>query len=140
MFDQVRDPPALSIGAPSVSTTNTGPVTYTVTYTGASAVTLANGNVSLNSTGGASGTIGVSGTGTASRTVTITSITGNGTLGINIASGTASDAVGNLAVAAGPSTTFTVIPILGMPAAGAAGLAALSALLLTAYALRKRKH
>src|SRR5437870_5851269 len=42
------------------------------------------------------------------RTVTISGITGNGTLGISIAAGTASDTAGNLAPAAGPSGTFTV--------------------------------
>ena len=41
-------------------------------------------------------------------TVTISSITGNGTLGISIAAGTASDLAGNLAPAAGPSATFMV--------------------------------
>ena len=35
-------------------------------------------------------------------------ITGQGTLGISIAAGTASDLAGNLAPAAGPSATFTV--------------------------------
>jgi hypothetical protein len=100
--------PTNSIGAPSVTTTNTGPVTYTITYTGASAVTLANGNVTLNKTGTANGTVAVSGSGTATRTVTISSITGDGTLGISIAAGTATDAAGNASAAAGPSTTFTV--------------------------------
>jgi hypothetical protein len=40
--------------------------------------------------------------------VTISSITGDGTLGISIAAGTASDKAGNTAPAGGPSTTFTV--------------------------------
>ena len=65
------------------------------------------GNITLNETGSATGTIGVSGSGL-SYTVTIGSISGTGTLGISIAAGTASDLVGNLAQAAGPSTTFTV--------------------------------
>ncbi len=100
--------PTLAIGAPSASTTNSGPITYTITYTGADAVTLANGDVSLNTTGDATGTIAVTGSGTATRTVTISSITGDGTLGISIAADTASDTVGNNALAAGPSATFTV--------------------------------
>ncbi len=102
--------PTISIGSPSVGTTNTGPVTYTVAYTGASSVTLAVGNITLNTTGTATGTLAVTGSGNAARTVTISSISGNGTLGISIAAGTASDSAGNLAPAAGPSTTFTVVP------------------------------
>ncbi|MBI2916502.1 MAG: hypothetical protein HYY01_00775 [Chloroflexi bacterium] len=99
--------PTLSIGGPSASLTTSGPVTYTVTYTGADSVTLANADITLNRTGTASGTVSVSGDGAASRTVTVSSITGDGTLGITIAAGTASDAAGNSASGAGPSTTFT---------------------------------
>jgi len=100
--------PTLSIGSPSAPLTNDGPITYTITYSGADAVTLANGDVTLNKTGTANGTVAVSGTGTTTLTVTISSITGDGTLGISIAEGTASDTAGNSAAAAGPSTTFTV--------------------------------
>jgi uncharacterized delta-60 repeat protein len=102
--------PTVSIGAPSASSTTTGPVTYTVTYADAnfSASTLANGNVTLNYTGDAAGTVAVTGSGT-TRTVTISSITGEGTLGISIAAGTASDLAGNTAPSAGPSTTFNVV-------------------------------
>ncbi len=102
-------PPTITIGSPSVSTTRTGPVTFSVTYADANfnTSTLVTGNISLNSTGGATGTIGLSGSGTA-YTVTISSITGNGTLGISIASGTASDLAGNTAPSAGPSSTFMV--------------------------------
>ncbi len=53
--------------------------------------------------------ISVAGTGK-TRTVTINSITGSGTLGISIASGTATDKAGNKALATGPSATFTVSP------------------------------
>ena len=96
------------MGAPSVANTRTGPVTFTVTYTGANTVTLAPANVTLSATGGASGSVSVSGTGTTARTVTVSSITGNGTLAINIASGTATDTAGNSALSAGPSTAFNV--------------------------------
>ncbi len=101
-------PPGISIGAPSASLTNTGPVSYTVTYSGASSVTLAPGDVTLNTMGTATGTVSVSGSGTLSRTVSISSVTGDGTIGISIAAGTATDGVGNPAPAAGPSATFTV--------------------------------
>jgi len=101
--------PMVTISAPSVSSTASGPVTYTVTYADAnfSASTLVAGNITLNQTGNANGTVSLAGTGT-TRTVTISSITGTGTLGISIGAGTASDTVGNLAGAAGPSGTFIV--------------------------------
>ena len=101
--------PGVSISGPSqASASGANTVTYTVTYTGASAVTLGAGDVSLNTTGGASCTIGVSGTGTASRTVSLSACTGNGTVGISIDADTASDSASNSAPAAGPSSTFTV--------------------------------
>ena len=116
--------PGVSIGAPSVSSTSTGPVSYTITYTGADTVTLTGGNVTLNTTGTATGSVAVSGSGTATRTVTISSITGDGTIGISIAKPlirvadavrfqpchTASENSG----AAGPSTTFAVSGLPGI--------------------------
>ncbi len=62
-------------------------------------VTLAADNVVLVTSGTASGSVAVSGTGL-TRTVTISNITGNGSLGIAIGSGTASDLAGNYAPAA----------------------------------------
>ena len=100
--------PTISIGSPSAADTRSGPVTYTVTYGGADAVTLAIGDVTLNKTGTADGFVGVGGSGTGSRTVTISSITGDGSLGISIAAGTASDTAGNSAPTAGPSAAFNV--------------------------------
>jgi hypothetical protein len=100
--------PSAVVSAPSLTVTKSGPVTYTVTYTGADSVTLIPGNVTLNKTGTADGTIAVTGSGTSTRTVTLSNITGNGTLGISIAANTASDLAGNTAGAAGPGTTFTV--------------------------------
>ena len=102
--------PTVTISDPSLGSASTGPVSYTVSYADAnfSASTLVGGNVTLNRTGTANGTVTVSGSG-ATRTVTISSIVGIGTLGINLAAGTASDAAGNLAPAAGPSRTFGVL-------------------------------
>jgi hypothetical protein len=99
--------PTVSIGAPSASLTKGGPVTYEITYGGADAVTLANGDVTLNKIGTADGSVAVTGDGITTRTVTISSITGDGTLGISIAAGTASNG-GNNAPAEGPSDTFAV--------------------------------
>ncbi len=100
--------PGIVISAPSASTATTGPVTYTVTYSGENSITLASGNITLNKTGNAdAGSVAVTGSGS-TRTVTLSSLSGVGTLGISIAAGTASDTAGNLAAAAGPSATFTV--------------------------------
>ena len=101
--------PGISIGAPSIALTASGPVSYVVTYTGADFVTLAPGDVTLDATGTALGNVSVSGSGTAQRTVTISNITGDGTLGITIAAATANDIADNLAPGAGPSATFDVL-------------------------------
>lgn len=100
--------PTVAISAPSVSSTDTGPITYTITYSDAETVTLADADVELNSTGTACGRVSVCGEGKTSRTVTISDITGDGTLGISIASDTARDDVGNPSPVAGPSGTCVV--------------------------------
>ncbi len=116
--------PSISIGAPSASYTASGPVTYTVTYADANfnTSTLAAGNVTLNTTGGVTGTVSsVSGSGL-TRTVTISSIAGNGTLGISIVAGTASDFAGNLAPPPGParpSRWTTSLPTISIGAPSA---------------------
>jgi hypothetical protein len=107
-FEVDNTAPSISIALPSKTLTNSGPVSYAVTYAGADAITLATGNISLNATGSASGTVSVDGTGNTTRTVTISGITGTGTLGISIAAGTASDNAGNPAPASMPSATFVV--------------------------------
>ena len=112
--------PTIALGAPSVSATQSGPVTYAVTYTGANTVTLSSANVTLIKTGTANGTVSVTGSGTASRTVTVSGITGEGDMSVSIAAGTASDTAGNVAPAAGPSATFTAdntppTPVIGAP-------------------------
>ena len=101
--------PSVTISAPSTTITRGGPVTYTVSYNDANfqASTLTATQVTLNKSGTANGTVNVSGTGE-TRTVTISGITGDGSLGISIADGTANDRVGNLAGAAGPSGMFMV--------------------------------
>jgi hypothetical protein len=101
--------PAVIISNPSVPSTVTGPVTYTVTYDDAhfKSSTLAASHITLNTTGTATGVVSVTGSGT-TRTVRINSITGSGTLGISIAAGTAKDEALNNAPAAGPSATFSV--------------------------------
>lgn len=103
--------PSVVISAPSVLSTVSGPITYTVTYadTNFAASTLINANVTLNTTGTATGTVAVTGAGT-TRTVTIAGVGGTGSLSISLAAGTASDSAGNLALAAGPSASVSVAP------------------------------
>jgi len=101
--------PWLTISEPSADATNTGPVTYTVTYSDADVITLSDADVVLNKTGTADGTVSVSTASATTRTVTVSDIGGYyGTLGISIQSGTAQDMVGNPAPSAGPSATFDV--------------------------------
>ena len=101
--------PTIVISAPSKNAVNSSTsFTYTITYSGASAVTLATTDVTLNQTGTASCSKAVSGSGTATRTITLSSCTGDGTVGISLNSGTAVDTVGNLSVAKGPSSTVIV--------------------------------
>jgi len=102
--------PTINISGPSVAYARTGvSVTYTVTYadTYFNSSTLAVGDITLNKTDSANGDIAVTGTGL-TRTVTISNLSGDGTLGISIAAGTATDLAGNTAPAAGPGTTFIV--------------------------------
>ncbi len=105
-----KTPPGIAIGPPSASITATGPVTFTVGYTGASAVALSGGDVSLLTTGSATGSLSVLGTGTDMRTIVIDTISGTGSLGVSIGGATASDLAGNTAGAAGPSASVTVNP------------------------------
>ncbi len=100
--------PSVTIGPPSVAATSSGPVSFVISYAGADTVTLAPGAVTLLKTGTANGTVSLTGSGTSERTVTVSDITGEGSLGISIAAGTASDTAGNTAGAAGPSQMVTV--------------------------------
>jgi len=111
-YDIDKTPPTIIVGAPSVSSIpdGGGSVTYSVTYADAnfSSSSLVLSNITLNTTGTANGTVGLSGSGT-SYTVNISGITGAGTLGISIATGTAIDQAGNTAPASGASATFNVV-------------------------------
>ncbi len=101
-------PPIAAIGAPSATDTNIGPVTFGVTYTGATSVNLTTGDIALNTTGTATATIGVTNGTTSTPTVTLSAISGDGTLGITVNAGTSSDAASNTDAGAGPSSTFNV--------------------------------
>jgi hypothetical protein len=102
--------PTVTISGPSPTEVTYGQsATYTITYadTNFNQSTLAVADITLNQTGTANGTVGVSGSGT-TRTVTISNVSGDGTLGISLAAGTASDLAGNTTNAAGPSATFVI--------------------------------
>ena len=101
--------PTVTISDPSKTVTASSSITYTVTYADDyfHTSTLVLGDITLNKTGTASGTVSMVADSSTSYTVTISDITGNGTLGITVAAGTASDEAGNLAAAA-TSTTFLV--------------------------------
>ncbi len=105
-----KTPPTVAIGSPSASIVNgTGTITYTITYTGADTITLADGNVTVIGIAGASCSKAVTADTATTKTVTLSSCTGNGTVGISIAAGTSSDTAGNTdAGPAGPSTFFSV--------------------------------
>jgi subtilisin family serine protease len=100
--------PTFTLSSPNSILTKNHPVYYTATYTGASSINLSLANITLNTTGTATGTITVSGLSNTSRTITISNITGDGTLGISIKADTATDIAQNKALAFGPSETFTV--------------------------------
>jgi hypothetical protein len=104
-----QDPPTISIGAPSDTDINSSASTdFVITYTGASSVSLTQANVTLNHSGTSGGTVSVTGSGTGARTVTVSNVGGNGTFTISLAAGTAVDAAGNSALAAGPSALVNV--------------------------------
>lgn len=113
-FTVDNEAPTLAVSAPAPAATATGPVVYTVTYTGADVIALNPSMVTPVLTGTAGvGNIAVSGTGN-TRQVTLSNITGAGTVGISIAAGSATDNAGNASVAASgaAATVDAVAPTL----------------------------
>ncbi len=102
----------VSIGSPSKTVTNKGPVSFPVTYNDKDGLsitsTLNTTDVHLVATGTATGTLSFDGSSGANRTVTISNISGDGTLAITIDANSAVDTGANFAAAVGPSTTFLV--------------------------------
>ncbi|GAA3938222.1 beta strand repeat-containing protein [Litoribacillus peritrichatus] len=98
--------PSLVISSPSTSATNTGPVTYTVTYSDSETVNLTDSDITLNNTG-TNATVTVTNGDTSTPTVTLSNISGDGTLGFSIAAGSARNGT-ETAPSAGPATTFSV--------------------------------
>ncbi len=101
--------PAVNIQAPSATLTSNTAITYVVQYTNADSISLTADDIALTSTGdAAAGTITVTGSGPMSRTVTLSDFSGDGTLAIDIAAGTAEDEAGNASSAPSTSAAFTV--------------------------------
>jgi hypothetical protein len=116
----VDSAPTVAISPPSPAATNAGPVSFTVAYSGANAVTLTPGDVTLVKTGTADATmVVVSGSGNTERTVTLSDLTGDGTLAISLAAGTAAYNA-CLADATGPSAAVVVdntLPVVSITGA-----------------------
>jgi hypothetical protein len=102
---------SLTISAPSVGLTQSGPITYGITYgsgTDENTITLGTTDMSLGGSATTDCTIdSVTGTGL-TRTVTISGCSATGTVDLSVNGGTAKSTTGNLAEAAGPSTSFQV--------------------------------
>jgi len=106
-FDVDSTAPTVSIGVPSASITKSGPVTYAVKFS-EDVTGFAANDITLNKVGSANGSVAVSAISATDYTVTISNVTGNGTLGITIKGNAAQDAAGNGSVINGPSNTFSV--------------------------------
>ncbi|MBX7258154.1 MAG: hypothetical protein K1Y02_17465 [Candidatus Hydrogenedentes bacterium] len=106
-----NSPPRVIIGTPSISNPDT--IVFTVTYRGATVITLSAADIDLHTTGTATGTVNVSGSGSV-RIVTISNLAGDGTLGISIAADTATNVWGISAPATGVS--LLVLIASGVPA------------------------
>lgn len=113
--------PTAAVADPTPSVTKAGPVDFVITYTDpnfSSSSALTTSAIHLVTQGTATGTISIdSGTGT-NRTVTISSITGDGTIAISVDAGTAVDVVGNTASSAATSNPVSVGPSITASNAG----------------------
>ena len=102
--------PTVSIGTPSMAAVpDGGSVSFTVNYSDSNPgdVTLSSADITLNSTGTAAATISAFRVDNQTGFVTLSGVSGAGTLGISLGANTATDAAGNLAPAAGPSSLVT---------------------------------
>lgn len=106
-------PPTVVIGPPSVSQTLVGPVTFLVTYGETETVTLCADDVELLSSGAVDAKVSVEILSSTTRQITLTELSGTGTMCVALKPGTAMDAAGNFANEAGPSEP--VIILTGVP-------------------------
>jgi LPXTG-site transpeptidase (sortase) family protein len=109
MFTIRKSGPTVALGVPSVTVISAGSVDFGISITGADTIDLQNTDVTLHKTGTADATtVTVTNGNTTNPTVTISGITGDGTIGISISAGIAIDTLGNPNLEAGPSATFVV--------------------------------
>ncbi|NDE17096.1 hypothetical protein EBZ80_19420, partial [bacterium] len=101
--------PAVVLSQPSVPGVNRGSVVrFTATYQGATSITLKNSDLLISTSGTAAlGTVTISGSGLSSRTITLSSLTGDGTVTLAIAPGTARG-VGQASAPGSSSSTVKV--------------------------------
>lgn len=100
--------PGISISAPSPSLSNGQPIIFDVNYENSSVVTLSEDDITVHTTGNLTADMDVSTDGYFSGAVTFSNFVGEGTIAISIAAGTAEDTSGDLAAAAGPSSSAQV--------------------------------
>ncbi len=101
-------PPVVEIGTPDKYYTISGPVTYNITYNGADVIDLTPEDVVLNKTGTANGTISVEKGDSNNPIVSISNLSGWGTIGISIKASTSVDDAGNKDVGAEMSKLVNV--------------------------------
>jgi len=109
IFDSID--PTVSISAPSTNIVGeNGTIEYAVTYSDANlgSSNLTTSGITLNTTGTATGTVAVNSFGNV-YSVTISNISGNGTLGISVGASYGTDLAGNTDTGAGPSSTVSVL-------------------------------
>jgi hypothetical protein len=107
--------PEISFSAPSTTSTKSGPVSYTLTYsadTVESSIALTSASISISATGTAAllngeSDIVLSGSGL-TRGVQLAAVTGTGTMSISVIAGTAQDVAGNSAILGETSEPFYV--------------------------------
>jgi Leucine-rich repeat (LRR) protein len=107
-FNVDNTPPTVTILGPSPALTASGPVEYSIRYSGANIVLLTAQDILVHATGTAAGRVGVAHGTTVLPVVTLSDITGRGALAISVRPDTARDAAGNLAPGAGPSEPVSV--------------------------------
>lgn len=102
--------PTVAIGAPSATAIRSAQsVSFGLTYSGASSVSLSDADISLTASSGVSClSKSVSNGNTSTPTVTLSGCSGNGTVAIGVAAGKSQDAVGNLDAGSGPGTAVDV--------------------------------
>lgn len=108
-FTVDRVAPTGHLGGPSPATGNSNTVfSWNINYVDATNITLAASDITLGGSGTTGCVVSVTGSGVATRTVSVTGCSGNGTLNISVAAGTAADLAGNTALAFGASANVTV--------------------------------